>query len=264
MLARGLTASTVPGDPGPPGDGTVARRLLLQWDGDSRRQSPAHGAPGTPDVGLQLQLWGWSFKVQPCCQWGSKGHEGPRNCLASCARAMLAAGRAMTATMELCQRWRHVLGAGCGAVPAPCGWRAWRGAGLARGWPPPALSHVVLQPSGHSPTRPCLRSRRRRWQREVLGSCLPSAWRGRDEKAARPLQPSLAVLSHLQSIQSPLKPGQAPASPWEKPKRSPRPAGRGKETWPRAIGCRSLCSCAWGCVGVGAGGLGQCQLCPQS
>lgn len=165
-----------------------------------------------------------------------------------------------------------------GPVPAPgararcwlsrCASTLRLGGGTARCWPgpwvaPPALSPAETRSLGQSPAHPCLHSRRGCWQ-EAPGSCLPSAWRDWDERAAQALQPSPAVLLHLQSIWSPLKLGQAPASPWEKPESSLKPAGRGKEMWPRAISCRSLCSCAWGCVGVGAGGLGQCQLCPQS
>lgn len=67
-------------------DSEVAQRRLLQQDGDSWRQSPDQDAPATP-IRLSVAvcrgevLWGWSFKVQPCCQWGSKGHGGPGTAL---------------------------------------------------------------------------------------------------------------------------------------------------------------------------------------
>lgn len=169
---------------------------------------------------------------------------GPQQLLQSCANA---GDMCSVLAVELCQ---HPVTGGHSEVAA---------------WPmggPSPVTHGAAAP-GALTIRPCLRSRCRCWQREALGSCLPSAWRGWNERAVRPLQPSPEVLSNLQSIRSPLKLGGAPASPWEKTERSLRPAGRGKETWPRATGCRSLCSCSWGCAGVGSGSLGQCQLHPQ-
>ena len=218
--------------------------------GDSRKAEPSSGCPrdncqaqrGCPPWGSTLGL---ELQSPALLSVGIQRARGPREL--PCVMCRSHASR----------RLGH--GSSRGAVPAPGArpgcwlWScasALRLGGTARCWPgpwaaPPALSPAVPQPPGHSPTHPCLRSRHGCRQREALGSCLPSAWRGRDERAVRALQPSPAVLSHLQSIRSPLKPGQAPASPWEKLERSLRPAGRGKEIWLRAIGCRNLCSCAW-------------------
>lgn len=269
VLAWGLTAPAVPGDPGPLQGQQGGSKAVAAAGWGQAEAEPSSGCPwdthqaqgGHPPwgntLGLKLQSpallsvgiqRAWGPQELPCvmcrsCASSQPGHGSSRGAVpvpGACARCWLWSCASTLLGMV-------------GTV------RCWPGPSVA----PPALSPTVPQPPGHSPTHRCLRSRRGCWQREALGSCLPSAWRDRDERAARPLQPSPAVLSHLQSIRSSLKPGQAPASPWEKPERSSRPAGRGKETWPRAIGCSSLCSCAQGCVGGGAGGLGQCQLCPQ-
>lgn len=94
---------------------------------------------------------------------------------------------------------------------------------------------------------PCLRSRRRS---ESSRLCLPSAWRGRDERAAAPT----ALPSGASAPSKPPEPLEARTSSgksWGRPRgqRGGRKEGR-KETWPGAIGGRRARSGACGCGGI--------------
>lgn len=192
--------------------------------GWGQRQSPGQGALETPArfrvaVHHGEVLWGWRFKVQPCCQRGSKGHHSPGNRLHQVPEprqlpagpwqrprsGTSAGGTHLLLTMELCQ------------CPA--------NRGTARRWPDaPALSSVVPEAPRPSPAQPALFAHQRgHWQREALRSCLLGAWSARMKGLcgpSSPLQPSPVVLPHLQSIRSSLKPGKSPASPREKPEAS--------------------------------------------
>lgn len=178
----------------------------------TQTQSPAQGIPDTHQG--ECPPWGSSLGLEPqspsLLSVGIQRARGTRElpCImcrshASRSRARAVGTRSVLA-VEPCQS------------PAAGGGTA--RAGPARGCPPsPWGSHPP-------PTVVCAAGAGTRGAGFLFAEGLERP----DERGARPRQPSPVLLLHLQSIRSPLKPGQVPASHWEKPERSLRPAARGR------------------------------------
>lgn len=153
-IGRGVHSLAVPGDLGAPWGWQDTSKAASGW-GWPEAEPGAQGAHwGAPWGNACVQ----SFKVQPCCQRGSKGHWRPGNCLVSHAGAVPAAGWATAAPAEPCQPLRPgqrgEKPAQPMAAPSPAG---------CPGAPAHPPAPVCTAGTGRAP-------------REALGSCLQSTW----------------------------------------------------------------------------------------